>query len=176
MFARASLVAAMICVTGAPLAAQTAAPPDDSGRYGLQQVRAGYLRLDRQTGAVSLCRERGDTWTCELVADDRAAYDDSLAVLEAENAELKARVASLEARLEDIVDLARRPVEAEVAVAAPDAPVTPDDNRTSDQELAENEAEMDRALDFTEDAMRRLFGLMREFQRDMEPADDGTAQ
>lgn len=175
MFARASLVVAMICVTGAPLAAQTAAPPDDSGRYGLQQVRAGYLRLDRQTGAVSLCRERGDTWTCELVADDRAAYDDNLAMLEAENATLKARVTALEARLEDIVGLARRPVDVEAAVAAPDAEASPDGKARRNEELAAEEEEMDRALDFTEDAMRRLFGLMREFQRDMEP-DSGTAQ
>lgn len=70
------------------------APLNDSWRFRMQKVDEGFLRLDAQTGQVSLCRPREGGWTCETVADDRAA-------LEAEIKRLNDRVALLERQLKE---------------------------------------------------------------------------
>jgi hypothetical protein len=72
--------------------ATKAAPESENGRYSMSPVADGVLRLDTRSGQVSLCRQRSDSWVCEAVADDRAAY-------EKEIARLQEKVASLEAEL-----------------------------------------------------------------------------
>lgn len=56
-------------------AAQAASAAERSGpaRYALKKVPSGYLRIDRDSGQVSLCQEQSVGWTCRLVADDRTA-------------------------------------------------------------------------------------------------------
>jgi len=155
MIARAPLLLALICLTAGPALAQQTAPGTEGGRFTLQEVRAGYLRLDRSSGEVSLCRERDHGWTCDLIADDRAVYSDEIGRLEKEKARLESRVAALEARLDAIVGLAESPVDTEAAAgASPKASAT-----TSMDE------EIDQALDVTERAMRRFFGIVQDFQR-----------
>jgi hypothetical protein len=51
-------------------------------RYTLEKSESGFVRLDRQTGAVTLCTEAEGTLTCRMGADERAAYDADLAQLE----------------------------------------------------------------------------------------------
>ncbi len=63
-------------------------------RYTLQKSDSGFVRLDRQTGAVTLCTEDQGTLTCRMAADERAAYDEDLARLEK-------RVEALERQLAD---------------------------------------------------------------------------
>ena len=157
MIARAPLLFALICLTAGPSAAEDAAPATEGGRYSLQEVRAGYLRLDRGSGEVSLCRERDRGWTCDLIADDRTAYSDEIVRLERDNATLAKRVAALEARLDAIAGLADRPLEGDpLAVSRP--PVAGDETAMDD--------ELDQALDVTERAMRRFLGMLRGIERD----------
>lgn len=63
-------------------------------RYTLEKSESGFVRLDRQTGAVTLCAEDQGTLTCRMAADERAAYDEDLARLEK-------RVEALERQLAD---------------------------------------------------------------------------
>ena len=63
-------------------------------RYMLEKSDSGFVRLDRQTGAVTLCTEDQGTLTCRMAADERAAYDEDLARLEK-------RVEALERQLAD---------------------------------------------------------------------------
>ncbi|MFN7089711.1 MAG: hypothetical protein ACK4P4_04090 [Allorhizobium sp.] len=51
-------------------------------RFTLEKSARGFVRLDRQTGAVTLCTEADGTLTCRMAADERAAYDADLARLE----------------------------------------------------------------------------------------------
>jgi hypothetical protein len=51
-------------------------------RYTLEKSESGFVRLDRQTGAVTLCTEAEGTLTCRMAADERAAYDEDLARLQ----------------------------------------------------------------------------------------------
>ena len=87
--------------------AQSPAPPNDSWRYKLQKVEDGFLRLDAQTGQVSHCKTKDANWTCETVADDRAA-------LEAEIKRLNDRVAVLEKQANDPTNRFRTPSDQEI--------------------------------------------------------------
>ena len=75
-----------------PASAQS--PPPGEG-YSLQPATGNYLKIDRRTGDVSLCAPRGDAWSCQLIADDRKAYEDRIAELEAENERLAKQLAAL---------------------------------------------------------------------------------
>lgn len=66
----------------------------DTARYSLEKSDSGFVRLDRQTGAVTLCIEADGTLTCRMAADERAAYDADLARLET-------RVQALEKQMAD---------------------------------------------------------------------------
>ena len=66
----------------------------NTDRYTLEKSESGFVRLDRQTGAVTLCTEADGTLTCRMAADERAAYDEDLARLEK-------RVEALEKQIAD---------------------------------------------------------------------------
>lgn len=103
-------VLAFAVVLGAGAFAQPPASPEspaDAWRFKLQKVEGGFLRLDAQTGQVSFCRERNTTWTCETVADDRAA-------LEAEIKRLSERLAELEKKQNDPAERFRTPSDQEI--------------------------------------------------------------
>ncbi len=68
---------------------------DQAGRYTMSPIEGGFLRLDTQTGRVSVCQKRGEAWVCETVADDRAALEDEIARLKKENQALRRRLAEL---------------------------------------------------------------------------------
>ncbi|MEM9028343.1 MAG: hypothetical protein AAGC70_08230 [Pseudomonadota bacterium] len=75
--------------------AQDASP----GRYTMHPTNDGLVRLDTQTGAVSLCRKAGDNWSCEPMNDTAKARRDELAQLRRENSALKTEVKRLEEML-----------------------------------------------------------------------------
>jgi hypothetical protein len=125
---------AMFCV-----GAGAQAPSQDAVRYTVRPSGDGFVRLDTQTGAVSHCARREDTWFCEPVIDSAAmeARLDSLAV---QIERLSARIAALEAR------------------PAADPPTA-----TS---ATPEEREFEQALGFSETLMRRFFQMVREIKRD----------
>ena len=91
----AALLAFGTILVLSPASAQS--PPPEEG-YSLQPATGDYLKIDRRTGDVSLCASRGGAWSCELIADDRKAYEDRIIELEAENERLAKRLAALDAR------------------------------------------------------------------------------
>ena len=91
----AALLAFGTILVLSPASAQSQ-PPEEG--YSLQPATGDYLKIDRRTGDVSLCASRGGAWSCELIADDRKAYEDRIVELEAENERLAKRLAALDAR------------------------------------------------------------------------------
>jgi tellurite resistance protein len=72
-----------------PALADEATPDDEGGRYAFSKQADGILRLDKQTGDVSLCTQRTVGWACQAVPDDRVALESEIARLRRENAALK---------------------------------------------------------------------------------------
>ncbi len=73
----------------APALADDAMPENDGGRYTFSKVADGFLRLDTQTGEVSICSQRTVGWACQAVPEDRAMLEREIARLRHENAALK---------------------------------------------------------------------------------------
>jgi hypothetical protein len=59
-----------------PLCASAAEP--DSTRFELQRSGDHFVRLDKQTGAMSICEDKDGNLVCRMAADERTAYDDEL--------------------------------------------------------------------------------------------------
>ncbi|MBB3540355.1 hypothetical protein [Rhizobium sp. BK399] len=70
-----------------PLGVQAA--ETEASRFELERSGDHFVRLDRQTGAMSLCEEKDGTLVCRMAADERAAYEQELD-------RLSARVTALE--------------------------------------------------------------------------------
>jgi hypothetical protein len=72
-----------------PALAEDATPDNGEGRYTFSKVADGFLRLDAQTGEVSVCSQRAVGWACQAVPEDRAVLENEIARLRRENAALK---------------------------------------------------------------------------------------
>jgi hypothetical protein len=81
-------VVASFCLM-APALADDAMPENDGSRYTFSKVADGFLRLDTQTGEVSICSQRTVGWACQAVPEDRAVLESEIARLRHENAALK---------------------------------------------------------------------------------------
>jgi len=85
---------AMIAIAGGVISARSAEEP--AGRYSMSPADGGFVRLDTQTGAMSLCVKKGDQWSCELMADSQQALRTENGKLAAENKSLKEQLKGME--------------------------------------------------------------------------------
>lgn len=77
------------------LAAQPGAFAQEE-RYALERTEDGYVRMDLQTGQMSLCAETQGQLVCRLAVDDRDAFQDDLDDLQNRLATVEERLAVLE--------------------------------------------------------------------------------
>ncbi len=167
---RALLAVSAIAFTPAAMAQETATgaeirPPvsveGEVGRFTFSPVMDGLMRLDSRTGQISHCRRRGPAWSCQMVADDRAAY-------EAEIARLSGKVAALE------VELARRAAAetqkpgAEPAPPVPPQPVPPPSASKPSPPWPGDE-EVERAMRYLEGLFRRFLTMVDKLRQETEP-------
>ena len=142
MNARFFTLALVLCA-----ATSTCFAGEEPGRYAMTPAGDGFLRLDTATGAVSICRQKLDAWTCDGVADDALALKQEVDRLTGENQELKDKLAKAEA--------------GEAQAGPP--PASPS---TQFPALA-----LDEMTDFINKTIRRLQDLVR----DLKQQDDGRA-
>jgi hypothetical protein len=90
---RIVLVAAALCVA-VPALADDATPDSAGGRYVFSKQADGFARLDTQSGQVSLCSPKPVGWACEAAPEDRAALENEIERLRADNAALKKAILS----------------------------------------------------------------------------------
>lgn len=72
------------------------AQSEETERYRLEKSATGYVRMDTQTGAMSLCEERSGQLVCKMAADERSAFQDEIDRLQTSVKALDDRVAKLE--------------------------------------------------------------------------------
>ncbi len=89
------LLAAVLLATSQAMAAGS------GPRYELRETGSNeFIRLDTETGNVSVCSRDSGNWVCKSAADDRKAYQDEIARLENRNQQLELKVATLEKKLQ----------------------------------------------------------------------------
>jgi hypothetical protein len=133
--------------------ADSAEPSAD--RYTLSPAEGGFLRLDKQTGAVAMCAKSGADWSCKSI-DDRAAAEagsSEIAKLEQENRALKDRVKALEESMESGKGLAP-PVE-----GPPGGKI----QLPTDQEV-------DQALDYVERIYKKFRDRIKDLDKPQSPS------
>jgi hypothetical protein len=122
---------------------------DVPGRYTMQPIEGGFLRLDTQTGAVSTCRAgTGNLVLCQPAQEGQRGLSNEIERLRAENIELRAEVKRLQ----------------ETAGLSPPPPVT---GPPTEKFQLPSEEDVDQALDYVE----RMFKKFRDRLRNLE--DDG---
>ena len=130
-------------------------------RYSLVKVDDDILRVDRQNGTVSICLEQSDAWRCNPVPLAEDAYL-------AEINELAGEVDRLTARLEELEGNGEKPGKQLPPGSALDRPAPGSDKNGRSPSATEEDEELEKVLTFTESAMRRFFGMVRELQKDFE--------
>jgi hypothetical protein len=151
--ARAAILATFI-LPGLAIAAAAETPGDASERFTMSPVDGGFLRLDKQTGAVAMCAKANSEWACKPVDDQTASAPSSKpSHLEAENRDLRERVRELEELLET------RPL----GPPPPhDAPLT--DGPPGGISQLPTDEEVDQALDY----ISRVYKKIREHIKDLD--------
>jgi hypothetical protein len=121
------------------------------GRFTMSPVDGGFLRLDKQTGAVAMCARTGTAWGCTPVEDHTpAAAEMELSKLEQENKDLKDRIKALEETLETKPPL-NGPPGGKVQLP-------------TDQEV-------DQALDYLERVYKKVRDRMKDLDKPLPPED-----
>ena len=138
-----------LCLGATNSFAAEPAPDSENGRYTFSPSADGLVRLDTRTGTVSNCNNSTAGWACYAVPDERKALDDEIGRLQAENATLKAQLASRE----------------------PTAPGTPGEKQADSQRKIEiplpSEQDMDKVMSFLQRAWKRLVEMANQVQKDV---------
>ncbi|MBB3608224.1 hypothetical protein [Rhizobium sp. BK602] len=71
-------LAAMLLPAALLLAVPAKAVEPDAARFQLERSGDHFIRLDKQTGAMSICQDQNGNLVCRMAADERSAYDDEL--------------------------------------------------------------------------------------------------
>lgn len=195
------LSAAMLVTSlllGAPALAQQQAPAqpqtgerqsaeivggEEDARFEIRQSEGGLIRLDKRTGAMSFCTSRDGRLVCRLGADEREAYQQTLASIEDRLKAAEDRIDLLEDRLGEATSEAMKQQD---RLPSPDmpTPVPGEDQPADGEDSAQDEPsspgeegadeptpgsrEFDRALEFSQRAMRRFFEVIQDMRREME--------
>jgi hypothetical protein len=85
-----ALAALSVPALAAPAIAQ------DADRFRLEKTEDGYVRMDTETGEMSICEERAGQLVCRLAADERSAFQDEIDRLSGSVKALEDRVTALE--------------------------------------------------------------------------------
>jgi hypothetical protein len=154
--------ALLLCVGGAGAAPAPSMPDGENGRYALAPVSDGVIRLDTRTGAVSTCTNTGTGWACYAVPDERAALDQEIGRLQADNEKLKAALAAREPTVTGKID---EPLPKTDSLKE-QGPKVAEGERRIEIPLP-SDRDMDRMMSFLEQAWRRLVEMANRMQKDV---------
>ncbi|MGL4488924.1 MAG: hypothetical protein ACRCU5_05710 [Rhizobiaceae bacterium] len=82
-------IAALLLTSGSALA-------QDAERFSLQKTADGYVRLNVETGEMSICKEQGAQLVCRMAADERKALEGGMAGLEERLSTIEERLTAIE--------------------------------------------------------------------------------
>ncbi|MBI5130327.1 MAG: hypothetical protein HZA66_12865 [Rhodopseudomonas palustris] len=172
--ARIAALSVMVTLCGGGAFAESL-PDSENGRYTFTPNADGVTRLDTRTGKVSTCKDKGNGWACEAVADDRAAFDAEIGRLQGDNDRLKKQAEALKVENDSLkAQLAQRGPTVSGKIDEPmpksDKMLTPEVTTKDGQRKLEiplpSDQDVDRVMGFIERAWRRLIDMANRIQRE----------
>ena len=124
---------------------QTASAPS---RYTFNRVEDGFIRFDNGNGQVAHCTQRAVGWACEIVPEDRKAFENEIARLNDENTALK----------QQMEELKNPPPPRPPATVPPQA---------GDRLNVPGSENVDRVMAFVENAWQRVIDMITGWQKGM---------
>jgi hypothetical protein len=160
--ATVAAAALIFSLSGIGVATAQSMPDTENGRYTLSPVPDGVVRLDTRTGVVSTCKDTGTGWACYAAPDERAALDEEIGRLQADNEKLKAQLAAREPTVSGKID---EPLPKADSLKKPEPKVT--DNERKIEIPLPSDRDMDKVMSFLEQAWRRLVDMANRMQKDV---------
>ncbi len=163
--------------------------PSAGKRYELVRAGDDILRIDREAGSVSFCRKTNDIWRCMPAPLAEEAYQAEISSLSDEIDRLEARIQELETGRAPPPDAGSVPTEqtekqpdagdsetggavtqeTDPTGSVPDQPnAIPKDDPSPAPLSDEEEQDLEKMLQFSEKAMRRFFGLMKDLKDELD--------
>lgn len=176
---RGGVLAGALLVLPAAAAAQSA-PDTENGRYSLSPARDGVIRLDTRTGTASICADKGNGWACQIMPDERAAFDTEIGRLQRDADRLKAELDTAKSDNQQLrqdnealkAQLAQREPPGKIDESLPkgDSLKTPGITSKDGERKLEiplpSDRDLDRLTAFIEHAWRKLIDLANRMQKD----------
>jgi hypothetical protein len=134
-------------------------PEIGNGRYALAPVADGVVRLDTRTGSMSTCNDKGAGWACYAVPDERAALDAEIGRLQKDNEALRSQLAQQAPASLGKTNEALPKQDALKPKAA--------EGERKVESLLPSDRDLDRMMNFVENAWRRLVESANRLQRDV---------
>jgi hypothetical protein len=134
----------MVALSCALASAQSSMPAGSPGRFTMHPADGGVLRMDTQTGALSMCRQVTGSWSCTALPDDRTSMTTEIDRLKAENAELKSSVK----RLEELAGV----------------PAGADDGKSRPGTQLPTEEDVDKAMSYVQRMLKKFKEKLRELE------------
>ena len=162
-----SATACAVALAGFVLMVAGASAQEFDGRFSMTPTKDGFIRLDKQSGAVSICANPDGQWSCRAMPDDQKALLDKLAKLEQENKTLREE----NRRLEDVMGLS-----------------PPDPGKGGEGKPGElpqppgqgfkvpTEKDLDHAFDYFEGMLKKFRERLKKFDEDQQRKDDGAKE
>jgi hypothetical protein len=97
--------AILMGLTAAAMLAAPAASAEETGRYVFDKSENGIVRLDTQTGEMSLCGNKAGELTCRPATEEKQASQNAIDRLSEKVDRLEKRLADLEKRVVSPKDL-----------------------------------------------------------------------
>ncbi|MGI9525331.1 MAG: hypothetical protein ACR2PG_27180 [Hyphomicrobiaceae bacterium] len=130
------------------------------GRYTMHETEGGFIRLDTQTGSLSLCQRKDENWACRALPGSNNEQREELARLRKENRELQAEIE----RLDQLLGLRDAPGEG--------GTTSPDDAKKKTPFQLPTENEVDQALDYFESILRKFQERLNRLERGSKPEEE----
>ena len=127
----------------------------NGGRYALSPTDDGFVRLDKQTGAMAQCTRNDGVWVCKPMADSQRQLQDELDKLRAENKSLRKQVDDLEETLGI-------------------GPAPSDEEGPTTKFVLPSEDDVDRAFDYLEKMLGKLRDRMEKLEKQHNNRGGGT--